>query len=147
MLLIQHIFLTTAIFAFMEAWAWFSHKYLLHGPLWFIHRSHHRQRKSWFEWNDSVSLLYAALAGFLIFKGAPTGSWHLDAGLGIALYGVFYFLFHDIIIHQRVRYKHPFKNAYVRRLIRAHKQHHRHGEKNPGEAYGFLFAHKKYSVK
>ncbi|MEZ4773940.1 MAG: sterol desaturase family protein [Bacteroidia bacterium] len=147
MYIMVNILILTGTFITMEAWAWFSHKYLLHGPLWFLHRSHHRARKSWFEWNDLVSLIYAAIAAGLILKGGPTGSWHLWVGIGIAGYGIFYFLFHDMIIHQRIRFKRNFRNAYIRRLIRAHKQHHRHGAKNPGEAYGFLYAHKKYSVK
>ena len=132
-------------FLFMEAWAWASHKYLLHGPLWFIHKSHHRKRESWWEWNDLVSVVYALLAAVLIMYGAETGHWTLGCGVGIAVYGVFYFLFHDVIIHQRIKVKTNFKNKYVRRLIRAHKMHHKTDLKTPGEAFGFLYADKKYT--
>ena len=132
-------------FVFMEAWAWVSHKYLLHGPLWFLHKSHHRKRESWWEWNDLVSVIYTVIAAILIVDGADTGKWTLGVGVGIALYGIFYFIFHDMIIHQRIQFKNNFKSKYVKRLIRAHKMHHKHGARNPGEAYGFLYADKKYS--
>lgn len=142
-----HLLIVLLTVSGMEAWAWFSHKYILHGPLWFLHRSHHRPRRSWWEWNDTVSVLYGIIAAILIIRGAEESSWHLSVGIGIALYGIFYFIFHDIIIHQRIKWKHRFRHPYVKRLIWAHKQHHRHGEKNPGEAYGFLYADKKYQIK
>ena len=33
--------ITLATFGFMEFWAWFMHKFVQHGPLWVLHRSHH----------------------------------------------------------------------------------------------------------
>ena len=134
-------------FLIMEAWAWFMHKYLLHGPLWFLHQSHHRVNQSWWEWNDLVSLVYGGIAAALIMYGIENQSLWLGVGIGIALYGVIYFLFHDVIIHRRIKLKYKFQSSYINRLIRAHKVHHKHQAKNPSEAYGFLYATKKYEVK
>ena len=131
----------------MEAWAWFSHKYLLHGPLWFLHKSHHTPRSSWWEANDLVSLLYGILAAAAIIYGSQGHALWMGIGIGIALYGILYFVFHDIIIHRRVKIKFKSKSAYVQRLIRAHKIHHKHQEKEDSEAFGFLYASPKYSVK
>ena len=132
-------------FLFMEAWAWFVHKYLLHGPFWFLHQSHHRPQSTWWEWNDLVSLFYGLLsAGLSIYGGQTHNFWLLGLGIGIALYGLLYFFLHDIVIHRRVKYRHRFQHPYLQRLIRAHKIHHKHLGSRPSEAYGFLYATKKY---
>lgn len=134
-------------FVLMEAWAWWVHKYLLHGPLWFLHRTHHEPQKGWWEWNDLVSLLYGALSTGLVIYGAPQQTWHVGLGIGIALYGVFYFFFHDIIIHRRIKIRYKFTHPYVLRLIRAHKMHHKHMQRDHSEAFGFLYATRRYNIK
>ncbi|RMG75635.1 MAG: hypothetical protein D6722_00680 [Bacteroidetes bacterium] len=134
-------------FLLMEAWAWFMHKYLLHGPLWFLHKTHHRPQKTWWEWNDLVSLLYGVAAALCIMHGIENQAYTLGIGAGIALYGVVYFIFHDIIIHRRIKIRYRFESSYINRLIRAHKMHHKHLGQNPSEAYGFLYATSKYDVK
>ena len=139
------IILLTVIF--MEALAWVLHKYILHGPLWFLHKSHHRVNETWWEWNDLVSLGYGLAAVVLIVWGSKYIPELLYVGIGITVYGVFYFFLHDIVIHRRIRFRKKFQNSYMKRLIRAHKIHHKHLAKNPGEAYGFLFATKKYQPK
>lgn len=48
-------------FAAMELSGWFIHKYVMHGPLWMIHKTHHQHSKSFFEWNDLFSLYSEAL--------------------------------------------------------------------------------------
>ena len=35
------VFLTT--FFFMEFMAWFTHKYVMHGFLWSLHKDHHKK--------------------------------------------------------------------------------------------------------
>ncbi len=139
------LFVSTVVF--MEGWAWFSHKYLLHGPFWFMHKTHHEPQETWWEWNDLVALVYGVGSSALIVIGMEQVSWHLYLGAGIAAYGVLYFLFHDVIIHRRVKTKYKFANPYINRLIRAHKVHHKHMQKHNSEAYGFLYAPKKYEVK
>ena len=41
-----------AAFAGMEAFAWATHRYVMHGALWCWHRSHHEPRDGVFELND-----------------------------------------------------------------------------------------------
>ena len=135
-------------FVLMEGFAWFTHKYILHGPLWFLHKSHHRVNDHWWEWNDLVSLSYGLAAMLLFMYGIEnTASWAIGIGAGITLYGIFYFIFHDVIIHRRVKVKYSFSNKYILRLIRAHKIHHKHLQKEDSEAFGFLYADKKYLPK
>ena len=45
-----YIGLFFAALAGMELVAYLTHRFLMHGPLWFLHESHHRPREGWFEW-------------------------------------------------------------------------------------------------
>jgi len=90
-------------FCFMEFMAWFSHKYIMHGFLWSLHKDHHlKDHKSWFERNDLFFIFYALVSsGFVILWG-EAGFWPgLPIAIGIFLYGLSYFIVHDIFIHQR----------------------------------------------
>src|ERR1700709_1226440 len=85
----------------MEAVAYLTPKYLMHGPLWFLHRSHHVPHEHRFEWNDLFSLFFALPSIALIHIGVVDGWWMmLPVGLGMAGYGLIYFLFHDVVVHR-----------------------------------------------
>ncbi len=131
-------------FFFMEFMAWFTHKYVMHGFLWVLHRDHHIRDGRRFEWNDVFALMFALPSVFLIFSGAQNSDeLRLAVGSGIALYGLAYFLFHDIYVHGRVKLKNLPQNKYLRATLRAHLDHHQpHSEHN----YGFLIAPLKYYV-
>jgi beta-carotene 3-hydroxylase len=77
-------------FAAMEFSGWFIHKYVMHGPLWMIHKTHHQHSKSFFEWNDLFSLLFGSIAVLLIFLGVETLDYRFWMGIGISLYGALY---------------------------------------------------------
>ncbi len=130
----------------MEAISWLMHKYLFHGPLWFIHQSHHKPQKTWLEFNDIFSLLFAALSLYLMWSGRDTLNTSFWIGAGISIYGLIYFVFHDWFIHNRVK---PFKttNRYLLGIRRAHKIHHKSTHKNPSEEFGLLLASGKYFKK
>ena len=38
------IFTVIATFIITEFTAWFNHKYIMHGPLWILHKDHHKKR-------------------------------------------------------------------------------------------------------
>lgn len=135
-----------ATIAAMEALSWFIHKYLFHGPLWFIHRSHHKPRSSWFEFNDVFSVLFAAVSLYLLWEGRETLNNGFWIGVGISVYGMIYFIFHDWFIHSRLK---SFKtnNRYLLGIRRAHKIHHKSMDKNPSEEFGLLLASGKYFRK
>lgn len=140
---ILHIAIILGTLAGMEAFSWFIHKYLFHGPLWFIHKSHHQQRSGWFEFNDIFSLLFAGIAIGLMWMGRIDMDSKFWVGVGITVYGIIYFIFHDWFIHNRLK---SFKtaNSYLLGIRRAHKIHHKSTEKNPSEEFGLLLASKKY---
>jgi beta-carotene 3-hydroxylase len=141
------IFLLT--FLFMEFMAWFSHKYIMHGFLWVLHKDHHHKNHgSWFERNDAFFIIYAVVSMGLIMIASNTWFWYgLPMGFSIMAYGAAYFLVHDIFIHQRFKIFRNANNWYARGVRRAHKIHHKHLGKEKGECFGMLFVPLKYFKK
>jgi len=88
------IFTVLATFCFMEFVAWFSHKYIMHGFLWFLHKDHHKKdHDSWFERNDMFFLQYAAISIFFTVLWGEYGFWlGLPIAIGIFMYGLAYFI-------------------------------------------------------
>lgn len=132
--------------AAMEIISWAIHKYLFHGPLWFIHKTHHQERHGFFELNDVFSLLFGLIAVGLMWFDQETRGYPFWIGAGISVYGIIYFIFHDWFIHNRFK---AFKlnNRYFSGIKRAHKIHHKATQKNPSEEFGLLVASKKYFKK
>ena len=133
-------------FIFMEFNAWFMHKYIMHGFLWKLHKDHHKKdHKSWFERNDAFFLFYSILSivSFFLWE-TGTLSLGLPIGIGIFLYGLTYFLVHDIFIHQRFKFFKKTNNRYAKALRRAHKIHHKNINKEKGECFGMLWVPLKY---
>ena len=130
----------------MEGVAWLTHKYLMHGVMWTWHASHHRHRPSALEKNDLFGVCFGLLATAVIVVGSevPSLRFLFWIGLGVSLYGVFYTIFHDVIVHRRIRVKFTPRNRYLRRIIKAHYAHHATHTREGGEAFGFLYAPKKY---
>jgi len=129
----------------MEGVAWALHKYVMHGFLWIIHKSHHQKGKSFWEWNDLYFMFFAVVGSCLMIFGAQAGpDLRFYAGCGITAYGFLYLLVHDILIHQRIRLKYKPANRYLDALKRAHKDHHRVTGKHGTVSFGMLWVDKKY---
>lgn len=138
------IFLGT--FGFMEFMAWFTHKYIMHGFLWGLHKDHHhKDHDSWFERNDAFFIFYAIVSMICLYLWSYESVWFcLPIGLGIMAYGAAYFIVHDIFIHQRFKWLRNIDNKYARGVRRAHKIHHKHLGKEKGENFGMLIVPWKY---
>jgi len=139
--------LTLVSFLGMEGVAWLTHKYVMHGFLWFLHKDHHlKDHESFFERNDFFFLLFATPGIILIFLGFHPGAMGsaFFLGLGITLYGFTYFLVHDIFIHQRFHWLRNIDNNYFKAIRRAHKMHHKHLGKEQGECFGMLWVPMRY---
>jgi beta-carotene 3-hydroxylase len=143
------LFIFLLVFSFMEFMAWFTHKYIMHGFLWSLHKDHHKKdHDSWFERNDAFFIFYAIVSISFFYAGANTGFWYgWPIGFGILAYGATYFLVHDIFIHQRFKLLRNANNWYARGVRRAHKIHHKHLGKGDGECFGMLFVPFKYFKK
>ena len=137
---------TVATFLVMEVVTWCTHKYVMHGFLWFLHEDHHQPKyKDIFEKNDAFFFIFAIPSALLIYFGSiPSISYSFFIGVGIMLYGVAYFLIHDVLIHQRLKWFKNVKMPYLKALRKAHKVHHKHLGKGDGECFGMLYVPKKY---
>jgi beta-carotene 3-hydroxylase len=133
---------------FMECVAWFTHKYVMHGFLWILHEDHHRPKGRGWQKNDLFAAFFSAISFLLIVIGLLRGWMPLvSAGLGMALYGIGYVLFHDIMFHRRIpgiRIK--AKGRYLQRIVRAHQVHHQKGGREDSISFGFLYAGREYDV-
>ena len=140
------ILIVLAAFLTMEAVAWFTHKYIMHGLLWRLHKDHHRKESSgFFEHNDFFFLIFALPGILALYLGSRNDLNYLVwIGLGITFYGFAYFLVHDIFIHQRFNFLRNTNNSYFKALRRAHKMHHKHLDKEDGECFGMLWVPRKY---
>lgn len=140
-----YIAITIATFILMEGVAWFTHKYIMHGLLWSLHKDHHRPYgEQLFEKNDSFFLIFALPAIICFYIGFPDLSVPFWIGLGITIYGAAYFFIHDLFIHQRMKVLRKANSTYFRAIRKAHKVHHKHLGKEEGECFGMLWAPGKY---
>lgn len=148
MTLIYFIAVFLVTFLAMEGITWLTHKYVMHGFLWYLHRDHHQVEPGFFEKNDLFFVIFAVPSMLLIGFGVANGVWWQAAiGFGIMAYGAAYFIVHDVIIHQRFKWFSRSKSTYVRAIRWAHKMHHKHLHKHQGESFGMLYVHKKYWEK
>lgn len=136
-------------FLLWEGVAWFTHKYIMHGILWTWHKSHHTVHDHKFEKNDLFAVVFSlpSIALFYYYSRIEYNPCMLAIGFGIFCYGVFYLVFHDIIVHQRLKWRPQKQSRYLQRMIHAHYIHHRKHSKHGCEAFGFLYAPRKYSPK
>ena len=138
---LYYVFITVTIFVLIEGVAWFLHKYIMHGFGWVLHEDHHRFTEGRFEKNDIFGLFFAVISFIFILTGILSGfDWKLAVGVGIMLYGVGYFLVHDIFFHRRIKIKYRPKSNYMKRVLKAHGLHHQKSTPRNGVNFGFLYA-------
>ncbi len=144
-----NLIITIGTFVIMEAITWFTHKYIMHGFGWFLHEDHHQHGYPHvFEKNDAFFAVFAIPSILLFYFGVnPKINYLFFIALGILLYGVAYFLIHDVLIHRRFNWFKNTKNYYLRGLRKAHKIHHKKTGKNGGECFGMLIVPFKYFKK
>ncbi|MGA0256896.1 MAG: fatty acid hydroxylase [Saprospiraceae bacterium] len=136
---------------FMEFVAWFAHKYIMHGLLWSWHEDHHDpiHKEGFFEKNDRFFLVFAIPSALCYMLGSFYAdlSILLFVGIGISIYGLIYFLIHDVYIHQRFHWFRQLDNKYSRAILRAHGAHHAIKTKEDCESFGLLVVHPKFFKK
>lgn len=130
----------------MELFAWWAHKYVMHGWGWAWHRDHHEPHDKALEKND----LFAVVFGTVVFIMFAVGYVWSDAlwwtAFGITLYGLIYTFVHDGLVHQRY-FKWVPKRGYAKRLVQAHKLHHATIGKEGGVSFGFVLARSPAKLK
>jgi len=144
----------------MEFWAMFLHGRIWHRWLWSVHKSHHRplervqdgKRKrryapNGWEFNDVFSLIHAVPSVIAIVLGLRgwsglafggyAGAISVGFGLGLALFGIAYFIVHDGLVHRRLPVQFLLRFRYFRRVYDAHLLHHT----AHGGPYGLFLGH------
>lgn len=136
-------------FLFWEFVAWFTHKYIMHGVLWVWHKSHHSVNDHALEKNDWFVVVFSlpSIGLLYYFSLVSYSAYGIAVGIGILCYGIFYVIFHDVIVHQRIKWRPKKQSRYLQRMINAHYVHHSKHTQKGCEAFGFLIAPRKYEPK
>jgi len=146
--MVLNLLILLGVFIAMEGVTWCTHKFVMHGSMWYFHEDHHNPHDHFFEKNDAFFIIFALPSFLLILFGSLNGfDWRAFVGFGIMAYGLAYFLVHDVLIHRRFKWFDNIKNPYFRALRKAHKVHHKHMGKEDGECFGMLFVPKKYFIE
>lgn len=137
----QGLGIALLLVAIMEIVAIVAHKWVMHGFLWNLHKSHHEPRTGRFEKNDWFAVMGAVPSIILLLIGTSQG-WHVFTaiGAGITAYGAIYFGFHDILVHRRVKHGWNPQQRYLKRIVQAHRLHHVVESKQGTVSFGFLYA-------
>lgn len=131
------LFLLTLVL--MEFAVTLFHRYVMHGIGWGWHASHHAAPEGGWERNDWYAVVFSVATLLLfILGGASRPVWWV--ALGITIYGLLYGVLHDVIVHRRFGLRWQPKNAYLRRLVSAHRMHHAMKTREGGVSFGFLYA-------
>ena len=131
-------------FGIMEISGWFIHKFIMHGPLWSIHKTHHQHTKGPFELNDLFSFFFGSVAVLLILLGVGALDYRFWMGIGISVYGLSYFFLHDMMIHRRIRFFKKPKKGYLAGIFKAHQAHHATNKRDGSVSFGLFVVPKKY---
>lgn len=131
----------------MEVFANLTHRYVMHGWGWGWHKSHHVEHSDAFEKNDLYALVFSVPSALLIWYGSAYQSLLLFVGIGMAVYGLLYFVAHDGLVHQRWPFRVVPKGGYLKRLVQAHRLHHAVMSKDGCVSFGFLYAKKPTELK
>jgi beta-carotene 3-hydroxylase len=144
------IIITLATVAVMEGVTWCTHKFVMHGFLWYLHQDHHQKNPNYpLEKNDMFFIIFAIPSIACLYNGLYTeGLWFLfPIGLGIMIYGALYFLVHEVIIHKRLFQNLKISHPYFKGLQRAHKAHHKNIHKEESMCFGMLYVPSRYFKK
>lgn len=135
-----------AAFVGMELLSYALHRFVFHGILWKVHITHHTKRHGRFETNDLFSAFFTSLAIVLLAVGffQPLAKPWFALGLGMTLYGMLYFVVHDLMTHRRF-FPLSAPKGWFETVRRAHLAHHQSIDKVGQEPFGlFLFPYRAY---
>ncbi|NJC34615.1 beta-carotene 3-hydroxylase [Sphingomonas jejuensis] len=136
---IEKLAIVAAAVAGMELFAWWAHRYIMHGWGWAWHRDHHEPHDHALEKNDLYAVVFGSIVIGLFTVGALYSERLWWVAVGITVYGLIYTVIHDGIVHQRW-FRWVPKRGYAKRLVQAHKLHHAAIGKEGGVSFGFVWA-------
>lgn len=124
----------------MEIFAWWVHKYIMHGWGWGWHKSHHQYTEGYFEKNDLYAVVFSFIAAAFFIVGSLYSQTLWYIGLGLTIYGLLYGFVHDGLVHQRWPVSVHSRGNYLKRLVQAHRLHHAVETRDGAVSFGFLYA-------
>lgn len=146
MTVFDKILTVVVVTALMECFAWWAHKYVMHGWGWAWHRDHHEPHDNVLEKNDLFAVVFGGFSIVLFTVGFIWSEWLWWGAMGITVYGMIYTFIHDGLVHQRFMRWVP-RRGYAKRLVQAHKLHHATIGKEGGVSFGFVFARDPAKLK
>jgi beta-carotene 3-hydroxylase len=130
----------------MEAFAWWAHRYVMHGWGWAWHRDHHEPHDHVLERNDLFAVVFGSVVIAMFAIGHLWSERLWWVAVGITVYGAIYTVIHDGIVHQRW-FRWVPRRGYAKRLVQAHKLHHATIGKEGGVSFGFVIARDPAKLK
>lgn len=138
--IVVNVLVVVATVLAMEGVALLTHKYLMHGPGWGWHRSHHEPHDGALEKNDLYAVVFGVMAlALFVFASSDFGPLYWMA-VGMTVYGFLYAIVHDGLVHQRWPFRYVPRNTYLKRLVQAHRLHHAVEGREGCVSFGFLYA-------
>ena len=131
----------------MEIFAWVIHKFVMHGPGWGWHESHHTDTDGLFEKNDLYAVVFSFIAAGFFIIGSMGVTWLWYVALGLTIYGVLYGIVHDGLVHRRLPFPRKARGRYLKRLVQAHRLHHAAHTKEGCVSFGFIWAEDVQKLK
>jgi beta-carotene 3-hydroxylase len=131
------------VLVLMEPYSAWVHRVLWHGPLWAIHRTHHRDRidggrPQRVVKNDLLSISHGPVAAALfamgVFGSGTIAAIALGAAVGMTVYGLLYVVLHDGLVHGRLPIGPLGRLPPLAAMKAAHAEHHRTNQ----APYGFF---------
>jgi beta-carotene 3-hydroxylase len=124
-------------FLVMEPITAATHRWVMHGSGWFLHRGHHQASRRRSEANDAFPVMFAAIVCGGLWVGFNQPGWSLlvPIGVGVTAYGAAYATVHDVYIHGRLRLFGGRKFKVLEYLADCHRIHHLYN----GAPYGMLW--------
>jgi len=145
-LLVNSVIVIASIIG-MEIFAWLIHKYVMHGPGWGWHESHHTETKGLLEKNDLYAVVFSFIAAGFFIGGSMGVTWLWYVGLGLTIYGALYAIVHDGLVHRRLPFPRKARGKYMKRLVQAHRLHHAAHTKKGCVSFGFIWAEDVQKLK
>jgi beta-carotene 3-hydroxylase len=141
---VQHylvpILLVAGSVVFMEWFATWAHRHIMHGWGWAWHKSHHEPHHDALEKNDLYAVVFAGVAISLFIAGEWGWRPLTWIALGITIYGFLYFVLHDGLVHHRWPFRYIPRKGYLKRVYQAHRLHHAVEGKDGCVSFGFVYA-------
>ena len=82
----MNVLILISTFFAMEAFTWLTHKYVMHGFLWYLHEDHHQPKESFWEKNDFFFIIFSLPSMALIISGSIADfDWRFFVGIGVTI--------------------------------------------------------------